>query len=413
MDLSSALPNGALFQVFHFRTPARECNPLRHRKPRVRHLRAKHLLLLADSQGIVLGVEAFVYLAFMGEKLEREIFVAKADTSGLAKQRISAAAVVGAFLSYLILIAPSAYFPGKWRAIDESREKSAERKTGAEAEAANSVVNTLLQLSRKVLDPAFYRSLNSPDGTEPMPVEMPKLATTKVAMFTRAANAYLFPGSEKNTAKHVADGNALFSWWLKVLDEVLPENWLKMADIPGSDHTSVARMLPRGWKVGSLHVQEGVSAVALIPLFPDDPKGRFLEHLVVENRYKGMDSAKFWAELGFRQEFRLGNVVGIIGCANQHSSVVDLGTSKKLPASVTFRTYLKIMELIKARDFSDADEVAEFVRSAFPDFLTRVGADGGGLWVKGTRVTTKAAAQLAEPKRPAVNVLTGVRKKKK
>ena len=68
------------------------------------------------------------------------------------------------------------------------------------------------------------------------------------------------------------------------------------------------------WKEGDIFMGSPQDiAVYKIPVFPDDPKSRFLEHLVEESRAKTTRLSAFWTELQARQEFRLGVTVSVIG----------------------------------------------------------------------------------------------------
>lgn len=439
--LAPILPLGHEFGALHMRSSAYECKPPILKKART--LKVKHFLLLTDSDCVIFGIEIYVYLTF-GEVLEHHVFVSKADTTGLGV-RISVAGVVLEFIRYLLATDPTVYFRGaKWRNLDgidafdetetfEAGPHSENHLLNSENHLLNSqnhllnslefeIVNTLLELSQKFTDPDYYRGIlfyskDKPNtaGPSEFPVPIPKTFHTKISLFTRSAEAYLFPHSHKNPAKHVADGNVLFSWWLKALARVLDDSWLCTADIPGADPNSVTRFLADlpEWSTGNIHVDptSDAKAVYCIPLFPDDPKGRFLEHLIVENRYKTVTTSQFWNELGYRQEFRLGNVVGIIGCTKKES--VPLVSSQEEDAQVLpLKDYKKILEYVKGEDYSKESDILAMVNAGLPELFKQCGVNGEFVKVEGRqevsgkkdKLSAKGPVQLTE--KTAVNELT-------
>lgn len=404
MDLSPHIEKGADASAICLRSVSKECKSLVLSRTRTRTLKTKHLLLLSESKSgcIVFAVEVYVYLLFHENEIERHIFVSKADTTGLSECRISVAGVIQEYIQHLLSIPVSTYIDGaKWREEDP-KESNAFKNNGEEINDARifsefDIVNTLNELSEKVVnDPTFYQSIpfylkqnpNLQHNNKTIPIPVPSQVLTKVCLFTRSADSYIFPYSQKNTGKHIADGNALFKWWIGVLAKTLDNSWKCKADIPGSDSRAVERFLPDGsnWSVGNIYVDENPDekAVYTIPLFPDDPKGRFLEHLIVENRYKAMTTIQFWNELGYRQEFRLGNVVGIISCSQRKPQALTEANGVN-DTSITTKTYKKLMELLKDEDFSEKDEIQTTVKSTIPAFFKQAGVDVTPLVFTGTK----------------------------
>lgn len=432
------------YTLVHIRCRAFQTKPLVTSKQRPPTLKVKHFFLLTEksSQCPVLALEVYIYLTF-GENLTQHVFIPKADTTGLGK-RVSARAVVGALLSQLLEINPGAYLAeASWSApvnegdlgvgpkkstpmasengvISESTKNnpaSAENETSVEPSvepqlSAYPTVNALRALARKIRDPADSRKQKTP---APQP---PQNFHTKISLFTRAANAYIFPNSERNPGKHLADGNALFSWWVQILEQLVPPAWRCAADLPGAEPAAVNRYLPSRWTRGHLFDSLAL-AIREIPLFPDDPKGRFLEHLVVEGRYRLVSVKQFWEELGFRQEFRLGSVVGIIGCENRESAPVD--TTQVAPGvAVSHKQYKKIAGFVKSEDYA-APDVSAMTTLGLPEVFRQCGVEFKPEPVVGTRQAVAAKTETRAPtvntltaKRPAVNNLTGlVRKARK
>lgn len=381
-----------LHHVVHLRTIAYQVKPLIVSGPPT--LKLKHLLYVVEeaSQCLVLAVEVYVYFTCDNGVLHRHFFVSKADTSGLGTRRLSAAGIIAQFIKYLVSLAPDAYLANvSWR-------KQHQTETTASAKKSEfSVVNTLMDLSHQLKsDPAFYDSILFYHARD-LPLSRTSAhstdkrwnynsISTSLSLFTRSANAYIFPKSEKNPGKHVADGNGLLKWWISVLHKSLGDCWDCKADIPGSDPQEVRRYLPKAsnWSVGNIYTDDNLDlAVFRIPVFPDDPKGRFLEHLIVEGRYKNVTQTQFWNELGYRQEFRLGNTVGIIGCVQKFEQA--LSSEAENATVVSLRTYKRIIELIKGQNFSIKEDIQSLTRYSLPEMFRRLGVNISPLRVDGKK----------------------------
>ncbi|KAI1390754.1 histone acetylation protein-domain-containing protein [Hypoxylon trugodes] len=171
-----------------------------------------------------------------------------------------------------------------------------------------------------------------------------------VNLFARAQSQYLFPGSVKNKDKHILDDKGLVKWWCRVLNSLLEgddysdvkQTWDKIHGylvIPGLDNYETRAFLPRtsvastNWTLG--HPLENISPYTkdqniygpviyprcLIPIFPDDPKARFVEELEestseMTKLLSGWKSPKtleqFWEMMAFRQECSSGRLTGFI-----------------------------------------------------------------------------------------------------
>lgn len=393
MDLASCLegPHEAVL----LRTIAYQCKPLIVSGSST--LKLKHLLYVVEkvSQCPVVAVEVYLYLTCHNGILHRHFFVSKADTTGLGTNRASIAGVVSQFLKYLLLLSPHSYIANaKWR-------KTPRPVIDEKPESEFSVVNTLLQLSSRLKsEPTFYDSLlyygkrehfDDVLGQEQWTYNS---IETSLSLFTRSAGSYIFPRSDRNTTKHLTDGNQLFKWWILVLLKTLDDSWTLRADIPGSNSRDVSRFFPKNsnWSVGNIYDGSINLAVFCIPVFPDDPKGRFLEHLVVEGRYKNTSTEQFWNELGFRQEFRLGNTVGIIGCVQKAQCDLIAGDRDTV---VTLKTYKKVLESIKGEDYSAKDDIQSFMQSGLPETYRRCGINVKPISVYGIRIPYPIADDLS------------------
>ena len=142
-----------------------------------------------------------------------------------------------------------------------------------------------------------------------------------ITLFARSQDQYIFPGSVFNLNKQVLDDHKLLIWWMEVLNLLkLQSSVQARVFIPGLDAqqhrpyiataTNSTNSLP--WKYGLPFGEEApkMKALDIIPKFPDDPKSRFLENLILENN--NISCNKFWKLLGFRQECGGGRMVGFL-----------------------------------------------------------------------------------------------------
>ncbi|GAV29118.1 hypothetical protein PMKS-002598 [Pichia membranifaciens] len=235
---------------------------------------------------------------------------------------------------------------------------------------------------------------------------------TRLVLFTRSEGQYLFPESMKNPGKHVLDGRALLKWWLKNVDSIA-ESWsgcAKYLNILNSESRDIMRYFPStNWKIGNVYDSEGNThepAIYNIPLLPDDPKGRFLEHLVVEGRAKKVENEQYWQELAIRQEFSFGAVVGLIGISGLPSyNLADDGQHEYNPLSPTSLKHFK--ELVTTKDYSDKSDWG----TLFEELLK---TDNLKLYdINGRWEGRQSAKRKAETVKPVINTLMCVRSKKK
>ncbi|WFD35939.1 hypothetical protein MCUN1_002810 [Malassezia cuniculi] len=188
-------------------------------------------------------------------------------------------------------------------------------------------------------------------------------------IFARAQAAYLFPASPRNKNKHVLSDTALIRWWRACVSEAIlmsKSSANAYYAIPGVSRLDSHPLVPlpgqdivgeAGWKYGHpydeqqqslpLHPQPPESRSSsdawfpakrtlanTIPVFPDDPMGRFINELASQAhepgtaRPSGVSQAErtalmerralertsiesYWEGLGFRQECSSGNIAGV------------------------------------------------------------------------------------------------------
>jgi regulator of Ty1 transposition protein 109 len=186
-----------------------------------------------------------------------------------------------------------------------------------------------------------------------------------LSLFARSQNQYLFPGSVEYPGKHVLDDRQLIKWWCRTLDPVLQEyapftatdNLNGSSDasseafiiVPGCDKFDTRAFFPASTKPELLSrwsnsyprdliVPDGSAPPrCLIPRFPDDPKGRFLDDLDSEisasdtpnikdwRSVKSLD--QFWEMMSYRQECSAGRLVGFIWLVFSPHEPIDVGFS--------------------------------------------------------------------------------------
>lgn len=204
----------------------------------------------------------------------------------------------------------------------------------------------------------------------------------RLCLFAKAHPHYLFQGSAINPQKHVLTDAQLVKWWVNALDEIAVE-CLDGVDvkakiiIPGADKSQVTKMTTNticNWTEGTVFSDESTTstkapkAVYRIPRFPDDPKTRFLNHLVFELKTKKTTTTEFWTEMEFRQEFRLGSVVSILGVEGHIKP--GLQRTNKI-GTVTGKLMNTVYKKITERTFEDLEAartatrlLLEFIHSA-------------------------------------------------
>lgn len=313
-ELSKVLPKDVNFEAYHLSTPPTVTDALFHppaqaltletEEPRpakpLRTYCEKHFLALSvdagkykpSSQGqvLVLGLEIYIYTT----SYSTTIFVAKADSTG-----------------YLNLLNLPKRTPSPIREVTVA--------------FIAFLVTTRRRSSKKLV----------------------------VSLFARSQSQYLFPGSVKNSGKHILDDRGLVKWWCRVLNSLVGgndvdivnkarEDWFSIYGylvVPGLDDYEARSFLPRSntnvatWILGDpLHMispyvaqpgayGESIPPRCLIPTFPDDPKARFVEELeegtsTKVKLSKGWRSPRslheFWEMMAFRQECSSGRLTGFI-----------------------------------------------------------------------------------------------------
>lgn len=376
-------------------------------------IKVKHFISISDAEGIIImGIEIYTYLIISADKIDYHLFVSKVDTTGLSSKKFKIGRAVELILNYFLDMNVKRY-------CTKIKILKNDALNGKSNDSNTSSLKKVREMFQKY-GSSYYKSI-AYYNLNPVPlnssnyfsIDPPSHVSGSLSFFTRAAEQYLFPNSSKNPHKHMVDGNTLLNWWIKVTDRVIGarnERWVCKLSVPGSDKISTKKRLPDSdrWSLGNIF-SENLQDLAIyaIPLFPDDPKGRFIEHLVVENRYQSTSVEQFWEELGYRQEFRLGNVVGIIGCkeiAPQKSEQ----NSEYCGTVLSLNLYKKIMKAIKNVDFLRKDEVKNLSKVKIPQIVNKLGHESVYIPFCGTE---KIPQQLnSVPQKNKLDVSSGIKR---
>ncbi|GME72833.1 unnamed protein product [[Candida] boidinii] len=397
------------YNIINLQTLPKESKSIvfyKKRKGKPLSIRIKHLLIVFENGVPIVGVEIFVYLSFPREivenrnsdknnadkkhKFERLIFVSKADTTGLSvyqrdaslnSKNLKVGLIVKSYIEWLSTYPVYEYLAKvKWK--NTQTVKNSGDMSQAHPHFSSVIQKNIYILKQKAkgnsqegsFSKYITKQLNLPDNFADS-----KDVITKISLFTRAEPQYLFPNSGKNKTKHILNGDRLLKWWCFLINSIVDDKDSKifnqvdqkMLFIPNSDKSSTSRYFSKlennkcEWGVGDIFSQpkkDGQNsksdhkiAIYNIPLLPDDPKGRFLEHLVVENRAKKVSSTQFWVELGVRQEFRLGVVVGVIGIKGITNPASNSSSDSSLKI-VNDKLFEKLKDTIIGNDYGNLTE---------------------------------------------------------
>lgn len=323
--LSSALPKGHNFEVLHLQSPPNETHPIvtkQNSRQDGTNVKTKHLFFLMHQEKVFYGLEIYIYITKFRESdkpLERLLFVSKADTNGYCDIKVDIKLVTRQIMDFLLAIDPNYYLteiiPAKRNYKRAKVEKVITRGSSPE--------ETLRILAERLKDNTSVDKVNIEKYYKHLGTETSPNVIEKICLFTRPADQYLFPDSAKNNKKHVLDGDGLLRWWASLVDQILVQNFdenttVAKIRIPGEDKYRVKRYtnqlkFPK-WSNGDIFDDnENSLAVFTVPMFPDDPKSRFIRDIVDENLTQKKTLRAFWTELQERQEFKLSVTVSVMG----------------------------------------------------------------------------------------------------
>ncbi|KAH3686459.1 hypothetical protein WICPIJ_002565 [Wickerhamomyces pijperi] len=424
--LSKVLPKDNTYLVVHTQSTPRETHPVitpSSNATRFKTIKAEHFITLSHGGVIVFGIEIYTYITLntLLDQTEVLLFVAKADTTGFNSTKVRIGLVTKEILSYLLNIPIEHYLSEIVPKLDYKPSPDAITKFTNTKEALKILLER--NQGKKSTPPKIAKYCIKAS-------ERPSKIIHKVSFFTRAEQQYIFPYSGSNGRKHVLSGSQLLNWWVGIVDQVLMDDFksneketLARLTIPGEDGLITRKYFNSlkfpHWAVGDIfHIEDPTSDIAVfkIPLYPDDPKGRFLEHLVVENRVKSVTSKQFWVELQVRQEFRLGVTVGVVGVEGQLKDHTKDSSNVDDLIVLPHREFKKCKDYITGEEYHDEDGAIDALANSLK-FLQKKGYDGMGdtvgEWVKSVQKPAVEKHNIINV--VPVNDLSGmvVRKKKK
>lgn len=399
-EIGDQLPNSKHFKLWYCQTKPTKVKPLITTKKNIDSIdsyKIRHFFQLLDEDDlIVFGIEIFVYLQVYDQYVDEYIFISKCDTIGINESNFKVGSIISKILKYLINYNINQYKIKKSRDI-KTPNLGMNHQTGY-------ILDILLKRlkNQEIVEYKKTRNLNSIEY-----IKLPERVNIKLTLFTRASNQYLYPHSSKNRYKHLINGGQLLKWWIRVIDDTINQDWNKTLLIPGGDTSHY--LLP-GWKNGHIFNQyPNLSAVYSIPLLPDDPKGRFLEHLVVENRYNKVNIEQFYFELGYRQEFRLGDIVGLIGCEASDVNQVNLDNFNL----ISLKNYKLLINEIKSTSCNNIQDLKNLVKVKIPEINNKFNSKINQYDVVGKKNASQSTHKQSVPINKPVNNLTGLIKRKK
>lgn len=427
--LESCLPVDKQFQVLQLQSSPAQTHPIVTPRSKSEksstNVKVQHFFSLFYQEKVVFALEIYVFLTLNNDDnhvpAERLIFVSKADTNGYCDIKISFKSLTKALIQYILSINPNYYL---------QKVKPRNRDYNQELELLTHRTDTIKSL--KILSQRS-RSSTAPQTIPKdfyLKLKFPPEYVNKICLFTRPEPQYLFAESSQNPQKHYLDGSQLLKWWLSILDDVLCQNFQLSAQarlqIPGEDSSQIKRHLRNtrftNWHVGDIFGHyPGDLAAFTIPLFPDDPKTRFLRQLVEEDRINTTNLESFWIELAQRQEFRLSVIVSVMGIEGEllqsplhwpaFPSPEDEGEIFITESKKQF-TYIK--SYITGEDYGTEDGAFEAFANIRDFFQIRL--NRSLLSIKGAKkptLTTADWSQVDIPNNKRVNVLTTLHTRKK
>ncbi|KAI5963469.1 RTT109 [Candida pseudojiufengensis] len=435
--LSNVLPKNSKFKYLYIQSnPIYIKSPI-HQLPKLKNLsntlKIRHFFILIENDIIILGIEIFIYLQIFDNYIDQFIFVSKCDTVGLKEINFKIGDVVREVLDFIINYDINKYQikvkkEKQRKDTDDEPIYNGSNETNGTLLLLNKLINNLKQ-NPSTFNQLPYYNKNRSNSKQQSPKTLLKLPNTinlKLCIFTKTAPQYIFPNSSKNKLKHKINGQILLNWWLKIVNSITLNWTTKKLIIPGSDNQSILNFIKpfnNNWSIGHIFDNHNQNDLAIysIPLFPDDPKGRFLEHLIIENRYSNMNISQFYKELGYRQEFRIGDCVGLIGCEFKNY-IFDNNTTTTEDKEddiikVTVSQYKQFINLLKNINYNIEIDINYMIENEIPNFFINqlgfrdfeYGEVIGSKEVDNSNSKTQDLGQ----KRIQTNDLTGLIKRKK
>ncbi|SCU85875.1 LADA_0D10440g1_1 [Lachancea dasiensis] len=373
--LASVLPELTNYDLLHLKGPSREVNPIfltrRHDDDALSLVKTQHFFVLSSGNKVFYALELYVYVTVKNCAVtEKLIFVSKADTNGYCDHKLSVRDVTRVILGYITSINPLCYVKDILKLSKPQRDHS---KVVTQHTTTRKALKILINRSR-----ASTKYIPSNDILYQHFNQVSPNWTCQICLFTRSEPEYLFSQSSQNPRKHVLSGSALLSWWLSIIDSVMISHFESdiraRLQIPGEEDNATRKYFQSSkltyWQVGDLfNGKSSDLAVFNIPVFPDDPKGRFLEQLVEGDRARKVQLNEFWAELQIQQEFRLGETVSVIGTEGKlKSSVGRVMAADEVISTSSRKLFNTVKSYITGEDYGTEEGALEAFAN-LSDFL--------------------------------------------
>ncbi|CCH62571.1 hypothetical protein TBLA_0H02870 [Henningerozyma blattae CBS 6284] len=324
--IGGALPKDQQFEVLHLQSIPVESHPIITAPYGITDLssltiKTQHFFTFFKDERTIFGFEVYVYILLKKDnptESERLLFISKADTTGYINSKISIKQLTKRIISYLLSIDPNHYL----QKVIPLKRNYGSQKDSMITKSTSTLQSLHLLALRNSMNSTYLKPYVDDNQIHFLSFRCPSNIVTKISLFTRPSPQYLFSKSSNNPNKHVLNGFDLMKWWINIIDDTIIENFqsntIAKLLIPGEDYNSISRNLSNlkyvNWNVGTIFGQNREDlAVYSVPLFPDDPKSRFLHHLVADSRAKSTNLETFWTELQGRQEFCSGETVSVIG----------------------------------------------------------------------------------------------------
>ncbi|QOU21529.1 hypothetical protein BRETT_001253 [Brettanomyces bruxellensis] len=369
-ELEVVLPKGVSYQVLNLQSRLKEskCIIHHHKADHIHSYKSVHFIVLLHENKPLLALEVYVYLDVPNDQSQilRTVYISKADTSGLQNQKLSVGRIVQCFLGWICSRSITSYFESMDIPLIIDHHANISKEHSPFMSETDRRLHILIERSKGDKNYGMPK-ITKKSGFYPNEDLFTDISkhTTRLILFTRSEKQYLFPNSSKNQGKHILTDSQLLKWWMKNVEQIMGNNKVfarmgkKRINVLNADKFEVSRYIPSGskeWKIGDIYTDKSNlhdAAVYHIPLLPDDPKGRFLEHLVVENRINKVRMKQFWTELSVRQEFRLGITVGLIGIEGESREYSMDNNNDDMLILFKRSEFNKIKELFVDIDYSD------------------------------------------------------------
>ncbi|EDO17576.1 hypothetical protein Kpol_534p58 [Vanderwaltozyma polyspora DSM 70294] len=424
--LKDALPENENFELLHILSVPKETHPIVTQNISTRRdsknvtIKTQHFFSLFYHSKVIFGLEVYVYITLYNSTIdshpkldaERLIFISKADTSGYSDIRVNVKDITNSILSYLLSIDPNFYLKNV-KPIQRKRDIYTKQLIlgSTSTRKGLKILSNRRRKGFRLDNEKINKNLFSHFTCN-------QNIITKITLFTRPSEQYLFSKSSESGNKHILAGSTLLKWWISLIDKNILHNFKQdtkaAMQIPGESSLEIKRyfksLLYPNWQVGDIFGGTDTSlAVYKIPLFPDDPKSRFIRQLVEEGRILSVKLSTFWTELQERQEFRLSETVSVIGIEGYLSKLpIYIPGTDDIIISGSKNKFNRIKSYITGEEYDTEEGATESYYNVKTYLKERIGTNL--ILISGSK--KNSLSTRTEQSKPKVTILQ-VRKKTK